>query len=144
MIDEDIMEKIIPIPDEEEEMENIEAELAEADFPITNFKKGGVFYHIIRMFVTLFIELKQLARTILNSCFILHAQGDWSRCTLPLSLPEKAMFGNIGRERPGCQQRCNSGRHILRSEPMRLRATHQRSTCACARLIVATRALRGM
>ena len=29
------------------------------------------------MFVTLFIELKQLARTILNSCFILHAQGDW-------------------------------------------------------------------
>lgn len=49
MIDEDIMEKIIPIPDEEEEMENIEAELAEADFPITNFKKGGVFYHIIRM-----------------------------------------------------------------------------------------------
>ena len=71
MIDEDIMEKIIPIPDEEEEMENIEAELAEADFPITNFKKGGVFYHIIRMFVTLFIELKQLARTILNSCFIL-------------------------------------------------------------------------
>lgn len=71
------MEKIIPIPDEEEEMENIEAELAEADFPITNFKKGGVFYHIIRMFVTLFIELKQLARTILNSCFILHAQGDW-------------------------------------------------------------------
>lgn len=46
MIDEDIMEKIIPIPDEEEEMENIEAELAEADFPITNFKKGGVFYHI--------------------------------------------------------------------------------------------------
>ena len=77
MIDEDIMEKIIPIPDEEEEMENIEAELAEADFPITNFKKGGVFYHIIRMFVTLSIELKQLARTILNSCFILHAQGDW-------------------------------------------------------------------
>lgn len=40
MIDEDIMEKIIPIPDEEEEMENIEAELAEADFPITNFKKA--------------------------------------------------------------------------------------------------------
>lgn len=68
----------------------------------------------------------------------------WNRCTLPLSLPEKAMFGNIGRERPGCQQRCNSGRHILRSEPMRLRATHQRSTCACARLFVAARAVRGV
>ena len=68
----------------------------------------------------------------------------WNRCTLPLSLPEKAMFGNIGRERPGCQQRCNSGRHILRSEPMRLRATYQRSPCACARLIVTARAIRGM
>ena len=33
---------------------------------------------------------------------------------------------------------------FLRSEPMRLRATHQRSTCACARLFVATRAVRGM
>lgn len=74
----------------------------------------------------------------------LQADNNSQGCTLPLSLPEKAMFGNIGRERPGCQQRCNSGRYILRSEPMRLRATHQRRTCACARLIVTTRAMRGL
>ena len=39
MIDEDIMEKIIPIPDEEEEMENIEAELAEAELPDHELQK---------------------------------------------------------------------------------------------------------
>lgn len=77
MIDEEILNKIIPIPDEDEEMENIEAELADEGFPVTNFKKGGVFYHIIRMFVNICIGLKKLSRTILNSCFILHAERDW-------------------------------------------------------------------
>lgn len=77
MIDESIMEKIIPIPDEDEEMEKIQGELEDEGFPITNFKKGGIFYHLIRLLVTIYIELKELARTILNSCFIRHAEGDW-------------------------------------------------------------------
>lgn len=77
MIDESIMEKIIPIPDEDEEMEKVQRELEDEGFPITNFKKGGVFYHLCRMLVTIYIELKELARTILNSCFIRHAEGDW-------------------------------------------------------------------
>ena len=77
MIDEIIMKNIIPVPDEEEEMEELQRELEAEGFPITNFKKGGVFYHICRMFVKICIELKELARTILNSCFIRHAEGDW-------------------------------------------------------------------
>lgn len=77
MIDENIMDKIIPLPDEAEEMEQIENDLKEEGFPITNFNKGGIFYHLIRMLVTICIDLKGLARTILNSCFIRHAQGDW-------------------------------------------------------------------
>lgn len=44
---------------------------------ITNFKKGGIFYHLCRMLVTIYIELKELARTIVNGCFIKHAEGDW-------------------------------------------------------------------
>ncbi|MDO4316914.1 MAG: baseplate J/gp47 family protein [Lachnospiraceae bacterium] len=71
------MEKIIPIPDEDEEMENVQGELEDEGFPITNFKKGGIFYHLCRMLVTIYIELKELARTIVNSCFIKHAEGDW-------------------------------------------------------------------
>ncbi|MCM1120119.1 MAG: baseplate J/gp47 family protein [bacterium] len=77
MIDESIMEKVIPIPDVTEEMERVQEELQAAGFPITSLKKGGVFYHIIRMLVTLYLDLKKLARTILNSCFIKHAEGDW-------------------------------------------------------------------
>ena len=77
MIDESIMEKIIPIPDEDEEMENVQGELEDEGFPITNFKQGGIFYHLCRMLVTIYIELKELARTIVNSCFIKHAEGDW-------------------------------------------------------------------
>ena len=77
MIDESIMEKIIPIPEEDEEMEKVQRELEDEGFPITNFKKGGIFYHLCRMLVTIYIELKELARVIVNSCFIKHAEGDW-------------------------------------------------------------------
>lgn len=77
MIDESIMEKIIPIPDEDEEMEKVQGELEDEGFPITNFKKDGIFYHLCRMLVTIYIELKELARVIVNSCFIKHAEGDW-------------------------------------------------------------------
>ena len=77
MIDESIMEKIIPIPDEDEEMEKVQGEPEDEGLPITNFKKGGIFYHLCRMLVTIYIELKELARVIVNSCFIKHAEGDW-------------------------------------------------------------------
>lgn len=77
MIDESIMEKIISIPNEEEEMEKIQRELEDGGFPVTNFKKGGIFYHLCRMLVTIYIELKELARVIVNSCFVKHAEGDW-------------------------------------------------------------------
>lgn len=77
MIDESIMEKIIPIPGEDEEMEKVQGELEDEGFPITNFKKGGIFYHLCRMLVAIYIELKELARAIVNSCFIKHAEGDW-------------------------------------------------------------------
>ncbi len=77
MIDECIMEKVIPIPDEDEEMEKIQRELKQEGFAVTNFKKGGIFYHLSRMLVAICIELKGLARVILNSCFIRHAEGDW-------------------------------------------------------------------
>lgn len=70
MIDEIVMKNIIPLPDEEEEMEKIQRELESEGFPVTGFKKGGVFYHICRMLLKICIELKKLARTILNSCFI--------------------------------------------------------------------------
>ena len=78
MIDDSIMDKIIPLPTEEEKMNEIQQELEAEGFTITNFKKGGIFYTIIRIFVAIFIELKSLARTMVNSSLMKHAEGeDW-------------------------------------------------------------------
>lgn len=77
MIDESILEQVIPLPSEEEKMQEIQKELVQAGFVINNFNKGGIFYTLIRICVKIGIEIKQLARTILNSCFTCHAEGEW-------------------------------------------------------------------
>ncbi len=77
MIDESILDRIIPLPDEDEKMEEVQDELIEKGFPVTSFKKGGVMYHLLRLSVSLHLEILELARTILNACFFQHAEGDW-------------------------------------------------------------------
>lgn len=77
MIDEKLLDKIIPLPGEEEKMESIRSELEEEGFVITNFSKGGIFYTIIRIFVKIYIELLRLARKMVDSSLVSHAEGDW-------------------------------------------------------------------
>ena len=77
MIDEEILDKGCPIPDEDETMEEIKGKLGEEGFIINNFNKGGIFYIIIRIFVLIYIDIKRLARSIINNLFIKHAEGDW-------------------------------------------------------------------
>ncbi len=83
MIDEKILDKICPVPDEEEEMEKIRSELEDRGFIINNFNKGGIFYLVIRIFVTIYIDLKTLARTIINNSYITHAGEDWLEIKAP-------------------------------------------------------------
>ena len=78
MIDETILDKIIPLPDEEEAMEEIREELEEAGFVITNFNKGGIFYTLVRIMVYVYRQILILAREIINSCFMKHTSGDWA------------------------------------------------------------------
>lgn len=77
MIDSRILDRICPVPDEAEEMSSIREELEENGFVINNFRKGGIFYHIIRIFVRIYIELLTVAREQINNLFILHADEDW-------------------------------------------------------------------
>lgn len=77
MVDEEILDKVCPIPDEDETMEEIKGKLGEEGFIINNFNKGGIFYIIIRIFVLIYIDIKRLARSIINNLFIKHAEGDW-------------------------------------------------------------------
>ncbi len=83
MISEEILDKVCPVPDEDEEMERIRNELENEGFIINNFNKGGIFYLIIRIFVTIYIEIKTLARTVINNLFIKHADEDWLEIKAP-------------------------------------------------------------
>lgn len=91
MISEEILDKVCPVPDEDEEMERIRNELEDEGFIINNFNKGGIFYLIIRIFVTIYIEIKTLARTVINNLFIKHADEDW----LEIKAPD---FGKVRKE----------------------------------------------
>ncbi|WP_373219118.1 baseplate J/gp47 family protein [Ruminococcus sp. 5_1_39BFAA] len=77
MIDESVMEKLVQVPDEEEEMEKLIAELSTEGFVVTNFSKGGIFYNLLRVSVRVGIELKQLAVQLINSAFLKHCPDEW-------------------------------------------------------------------
>lgn len=70
MIPSEIMDKIIRVPDEEEETEAKIEELKEAGFVITNFSKGGVFYILLRIAIHIGVQLKQLAVDVYASGYV--------------------------------------------------------------------------
>lgn len=77
MIDETILNKVCPVPSEEECMEEIANELEEKGFVINNFNKGGIFYTLARMLIFVYLDIKNLGRTIINNLYTSHAEGDW-------------------------------------------------------------------
>lgn len=77
MIDQDIMDQIIEVPDEEEKTEQLIDQLIEEGFVVTNFSKGGVFYTLLRIIVHIGVELKKLAVELINSAFMNHCPDDW-------------------------------------------------------------------
>ena len=77
MIDESILDEIIPVPDADAKMQELKEELAAEGFTITKWGSGGVFYWLTRICVQIHIELLRLARTILNNQFLRHAEGRW-------------------------------------------------------------------
>jgi uncharacterized phage protein gp47/JayE len=77
LIDDSVMDKLIPLKDKEELKAELIDELKEEGFKVTNFNVGGVFYHLLMIVITIYLELVNLARTILNNMFVSHAEGDW-------------------------------------------------------------------
>lgn len=77
MISDEVLNKICPVPEEETVMDGIREELSEDGFAISSFKKGGIFYHLIRIFVTIYTDLLTLARDIIINSFVTHAAADW-------------------------------------------------------------------
>lgn len=77
MIDESILEELIPVPTQEEKMEEIREKLENEDFPINNYNKGGILYGFLHIVIMIYIELLEMARRFLNGCFICHAEEGW-------------------------------------------------------------------
>lgn len=77
MIDDSILDEIIPVPDVEAKMVELKEELSAEGFTITKWRSGGVFFWLTRICVQVHIELLTLARTILNNMFLRHASGKW-------------------------------------------------------------------
>ena len=77
MIDKEILDSVLPVPDLMELKDEKIAELKDEGFVITNFHSGGVFYTVLLIVLRIKIELIQLARTMLNNMFVSHASGVW-------------------------------------------------------------------
>lgn len=77
MIDKNILNEVLPVPDMDTLRDQKIAELQEAGFVITNFHSGGVFYTILMIVLRLKIEIIELLRQVLNNMFVSHASGVW-------------------------------------------------------------------
>ena len=107
MINKDILDEVLPVPDLEELAQQTTEELKTEGFVITNFHSGGVFYTLLMIVLRIKIEFTQLLRTVLNNMFVSHASGAW----LDLKLADYSKkrkkplktrgFVTISRETPG-------------------------------------------
>ena len=77
MIDDSILDEVIPVPDPDAKMAEMKENLEENGFRVTKWGTGAVFYWLTRICVQIHIELLKLARVILNNMFIRHAEGKW-------------------------------------------------------------------
>lgn len=77
MIDDKILDEILPIPDREEYLNTLEQELKDEGFAITNFSSGGIFYTLLMILIQIRIELVKLLRGVVNNVFVSHAQDIW-------------------------------------------------------------------
>lgn len=77
MIDDSILDEVIPVQDPDAKMAEMKESLEENGFKVTKWGTGAVFYWLTRICVQIHIELLKLARVILNNMFIRHAEGKW-------------------------------------------------------------------
>lgn len=77
MIDNEILDEVLPVPELEALKDAVVEELTAEGFAVTNFHSGGVFFTLLMIALRIKIELLELARTVLNQMYISHASGAW-------------------------------------------------------------------
>lgn len=77
MIDKEILDEVLPVPDLEQLKEAKIEELKEEGFVVTNFHSGGVFYTLLMVILRIKVELLELLRVVLSNMTVTHASGPW-------------------------------------------------------------------
>lgn len=77
MISKEFLDKYLPMPTLDVTILSLQSKLSAAGFTITNIKSGSVFYMLLKIIVQIYIELKTLARSMLNNLFVSHAAEGW-------------------------------------------------------------------
>jgi uncharacterized phage protein gp47/JayE len=77
LIDEKILDEILPVPDIDELMDSTIQELNDEGFVITNFNSGGIFHTILMILFRIRIEFVELLRSVMNQMFVRHANTAW-------------------------------------------------------------------
>lgn len=77
MIDKEILDAVLPVPELDALKDEKIAELKDEGFVITNFHSGGVFYTMLMIVLRIKIEVIELLRGVLNNMFVSHASGAW-------------------------------------------------------------------
>lgn len=77
MIDKEILDQVLPVPELDELKDKEIAELKAEGFVITNFHSGGIWYTLLMIVLRIKIEFTELLRTVLNGMFLSHATGPW-------------------------------------------------------------------
>jgi len=77
MMDEKLLDEVMPIPDKEDLLDEKIEELKAEGFKITNMTKGGVFYTLLMICLTIYIDIVKLLRTVISGLFIFSADGPW-------------------------------------------------------------------
>lgn len=90
MIDDSILDEILPNPSIDDQRDAKIAELQDAGFVITNWASGGVWYTLLMIILAVKYELVSLLRSVLSNMFLTNATGTW--------LVLKAMDYSISRK----------------------------------------------
>ena len=77
MIDESILDEVIPVPDADVKMAEMKENLEKNGFTVCKWGTGAVIYWLVRICVQIHIELLKLSSVILINMLIRHAEGKW-------------------------------------------------------------------
>jgi uncharacterized phage protein gp47/JayE len=77
MLDDEILDSVLPVPDLNTLKDETVTELQSEGFVISNFQSGGVFYTILMIVLNVRIELVKLLRTVLSNMFVSSAADGW-------------------------------------------------------------------